>query len=195
MPASITHRAIAKEVNTRLCRFTNDTDYRLYEIGSIIPDSWRYLQETELDIEKLKYARAKAHFKINKNIEDYIFFFNKYRQHIDEPFYLGYLVHIMTDNYFRNYTVENNSYEQLEKVYSWIQKKYELDKMSLVSTKEFSFIPILDELDTTHVNISINFINNTNPTRIINNDINTVEKQINECVDFIVNEITNLKNK
>lgn len=90
MPSATIHICISKKLNKKL----KIDDYE-FTMGNLIPDSWRNNGEPD---------RHLTHFseKCYQN-ENYLKFYEKYKKYLNSPFVLGYLTHLMTDFYYRNY--------------------------------------------------------------------------------------------
>ena len=88
MPAGGIHLCIAKEVAMRL----NIKQTMNYFIGNIALDSWRNSNST----------KEGTHFISNENDVDYNYdyFFEKYKEHLDNEFVLGYLIYLIVDKYW-----------------------------------------------------------------------------------------------
>ena len=94
MPSFVIHSVVAQKIN----KFFN-LDEELFILGNIMPDCWR---NTPAAME----GRNKSHFQPqgeDSTPEDYEAFYNKYSNHMDNPIYMGYLIHLMTDIYWRKY--------------------------------------------------------------------------------------------
>lgn len=92
MASAIIHLCVAKKVNAYL-----EMDEKLLSLGAIAPDLSKQIGET----------KEKSHF-LNSDkesgIPDCEAFVKKYRQELDKPFEMGYLIHLITDKYwFRDY--------------------------------------------------------------------------------------------
>lgn len=95
MASAIIHLCVAKRINEKLK--LPETSFFL---GSIAPDLSKQIGETKI----------KSHF-LNFSSEDSIpdcdAFVSKYRKYLDNPFELGYLIHLLTDKYwFRDYVYQ-----------------------------------------------------------------------------------------
>ena len=95
MPAFTFHAAVAKELNKDL--LLNEEEFLL---GSIAPDCWRNRNDMR---EKNRYLSHFQSEELGFEKENYDFFYSKYYDKISEPFYMGYLVHLMTDDFYRRY--------------------------------------------------------------------------------------------
>ena len=95
MPSARIHEAIAKEVNKKF----NMNDL-LLRIGTVAPDCWRNVTE-ESGI-KDKYLSHFWNFRVKQGqANDYEEFYLKYYNHLCEPFYFGYLIHLIVDQYWK----------------------------------------------------------------------------------------------
>ena len=93
MASAVIHLCVAKKVNNYLQK-----DERAFSLGAIAPDIAKQVGET----------KNKSHFLDEDEVEStpphYERFIRKYREDLDKPFELGYLVHLMTDFYwFKDY--------------------------------------------------------------------------------------------
>lgn len=96
MPSARVHEAIAKKIN-------EDYNYneKLLRIGTISPDCWRNVPK-DSGI-KDKYLSHFWDFRIkNGQANDYEEFYIKYNDDLDNPFYFGYLVHLIVDQYWKD---------------------------------------------------------------------------------------------
>ena len=97
MPSARIHEAIAKELNV---------DYKfdelLLRIGTVSPDCWRNV-DSESGI-KDKYLTHFWDFRIKDGqANDYKEFYLKYYNKLNNPFYFGYLVHLIVDQYWKTF--------------------------------------------------------------------------------------------
>ena len=95
MPASAIHMSVANIINKKLKQPSFE-----FTIGNIAPDCWRH--------SLLHNDKHLSHFStdteingIKMKIENYEKFIEKYKNKLDDPFVLGYLTHLMTDNYWK----------------------------------------------------------------------------------------------
>ena len=93
MASAVIHLCVAKKLNSHL----NMNEIEL-SLGSIAPDIAKLVGET----------KNKSHFLKENDNEDelpqYDLFIKKYKNELNKPFELGYLIHLMTDYYwFRDY--------------------------------------------------------------------------------------------
>jgi hypothetical protein len=94
MASTIIHLCVAKKVNNYLQK-----DEKLLSLGAIAPDISQQIGETKL----------KSHFlhSIDDPVPDCDCFVKKYYQELDNPFELGYLIHLLTDKYWFKYYLNN----------------------------------------------------------------------------------------
>ena len=147
MPPARIHEAIAKEVNKN-----KNYDELLLRIGTVAPDSWR-----NVETNKRKYITHFWDFRIkeNKQANDYQEFYLKYYKNLNNPFYFGYLVHLIVDQYWKTnidtlYRIEKDgkiifklkdgtykedkdywSYHDSIKMQKQVAKIYNLDKLPI----------------------------------------------------------------
>ena len=93
MASAIIHLCVAKKINSHLNM--NETELSL---GAIAPDIAKQIGET----------KNKSHFLRENESEEipphYDLFIKKYKDELNKPFELGYLIHLMTDYYwFRDF--------------------------------------------------------------------------------------------
>lgn len=159
MPSHKIHIKIAQDVNKKL-----KIDKNLLMIGSILPDLYED-----------KSNHSFSHFKTNPRNHQFYnkkVFLNKYN--INNPVMLGYLVHILTDEFYNSYVknnyfvIENGKLAGIKKIDGEIYydepneityiKQVEFDKYDkcLMTTREFYLfddfnildkIPKIDECD------------------------------------------------
>lgn len=107
MPAARIHEAVAKEINKDY-----GMDETLLRIGTVSPDCWRNV-ESGTGV-KDKYLSHFWDFRIKEGqANDYAEFYIKYYNQLSNPFYFGYLLHLMTDQYWKTnvdpkYEVQEN---------------------------------------------------------------------------------------
>ena len=97
MPSARIHEAIAKEINNDY-----NFDELLLRIGTVAPDSWR-----NADYEDREVGKHITHFwdyRIKEGqANGYEEFYLKYYNYLDNPFYFGYLIHLIVDQYWKTY--------------------------------------------------------------------------------------------
>ena len=97
MPSARIHEAVAKEVNKDY-----NYDELLLRIGTVAPDCWRNV-ENENGV-KDKYLTHFWDFRVKQGqANDYEEFYFKYYNFLTNPFYFGYLVHLITDQYWKTF--------------------------------------------------------------------------------------------
>lgn len=108
MPSARIHEAIAKEINVDY-----NFDELLLRIGTVAPDCWR-----NADYESTEVGKQVTHFwdyKIKTGqANGYEEFYLKYYNYLDNPFYFGYLIHLIVDQYWKTYI--DSKYETEENV-------------------------------------------------------------------------------
>lgn len=84
MASSVIHICVAKKINDTL-----KVNERQFYLGSIAPDISKFIGE----------PREKTHFitSADSDVPEINLFLEKYRQYLDDPFVLGYFVHLYTD--------------------------------------------------------------------------------------------------
>jgi len=93
MASAVIHLSVAKKINNYL-----QMDERIFSLGAIAPDIAKLVGET----------KNKSHFLDSDEDEStpphFERFIKKYKDELDKPFEMGYLVHLMTDFYwFKDY--------------------------------------------------------------------------------------------
>lgn len=97
MPSARIHEAIAKNINKKY-----NMDELLLRIGTVSPDCWRNVP-ADSGV-KDKYLSHFWDFRIkNGEANDFIEFYFKYYENLNNPFYFGYLVHLIVDQYWKTY--------------------------------------------------------------------------------------------
>lgn len=97
MPSARIHESIAKEINKH-----RNLDELLLRIGTVSPDCWRNV-ESENGV-KDKYLTHFWNFRIKEGqANDYQEFYLKYYNSLTNPFYFGYLVHLIVDQYWKTF--------------------------------------------------------------------------------------------
>ena len=189
MPAGGIHLCIAKKLADKNKKLDNFEFY----VGNIAPDSWRNSAST-------KY---KSHFNSRICTNDYMKFFDKYKDHLDNMFVLGYFVHLITDRYWYGNKLYPNDYvvppadyhREISEISSSLMKKYNIDKLNHIDN---NFINLVEELETSGINKTIDYLNKENyqvDYGIMKYDINIIEKEIEETYNFIIKELERLDNK
>ena len=104
MASSIIHICVAKEINKVLkIKETNN-----YFLGSIAPDISKLVGD----------PRSKSHFYDENGKTNIDKFLKKYKDKLNNPFILGYFIHLYTDliweKYFLNNIVEGNYIKKID---------------------------------------------------------------------------------
>ena len=134
MASAIIHLCVAKEINKYL---KMDENYLL--LGSIAPDISKQIGET----------KEISHFLDHSNEDDIPNidrFLAKYRSELNNPFEMGYFIHLLTDKYwFRDY------------VYKFIER-YTQDKIK----KNVTYTALKDLIYNDYTNLNITLIDKYN---------------------------------
>lgn len=182
MPAARVHEAVAKKINQEYC-----FDEKLLRIGTISPDCWRNVP-SDSGI-KDKYLTHFWDFRVKAGqANDYTNFYIKYYQFLNNPFYFGYLIHLIVDQYWKtnvdpryekkidgeSYVVDKNgnmikdenwlSYYEGIKMQQRLAKKYHLDYLPINSNEYPDFFCEIDELNLNGLfgeNGSLDYTNKT----------------------------------
>ena len=177
MPSAAIHQSVAMIVNKKI-----KLEPSLFMLGSVAPDCWRHSE--------FHNNKKRSHFIFEETkIPNYNDFAQKYSNHLDQPFVVGYLVHLMTDSYWHLYVrpkyefVLNGEmvikmkdgtlfkgdacgrelflYKNNRKVIPNIIEKYDIS--NLESLEEMpSFKNCINELDLSGINYTIKYINEVN---------------------------------
>ena len=183
MPAGGIHLCVAKKVATLL-----NIDISMnYLVGSIAPDSWRNSNSTKLG----------THFLEEEGSLDYNYdyFYSKYKDYLSNDFVLGYLVHLITDRYWRvnNFitTTKPKIYEEEIKACSNIISRYNIQRLYLPSDLD----NVVEELETSGIEKTINYLNGVNYLEDKNSvyDVNEILMRIKETAEFVSSELDRLK--
>jgi hypothetical protein len=134
MASAVIHLCVAKEINKYL---KMDENYLL--LGSIAPDISKQIGET----------KEISHFLDHTNEDDIPNidrFLSKYKSELNNPFEMGYFIHLLTDKYwFRDY------------VYRFIER-YTQDKVK----KKITYTAIKDLIYNDYTNLNITLIDKYN---------------------------------
>lgn len=181
MPSARIHEAIAKEINKEF-----NMDEILLRVGTVAPDSWRNV-ETK-DGFKDKNITHFWDFRIKDGeANNYEEFYLKYYNNLENPFYFGYLLHLITDQYWKTYVdpiyffnedginkvklkdgsshEDKNWYSYYEdlKIQKQLCKTYNLGKLPIEEKDIPNFECEIDELNLTGLfgtHGTLNYINN-----------------------------------
>jgi len=85
MASAIMHICVAKKVNEYL-----NMDEKMLYLGTIAPDISKQIGE----------SKNKSHFLKDEDIPDVNMFYNKYKDYLNNPFEMGYYIHLLTDYYW-----------------------------------------------------------------------------------------------
>ena len=182
MPSARVHEAIAIKINNEY-----KYDEKLLRIGTISPDCWRNVSNDSGV--KDKYLSHFWDFRIkNGQANDYENFYIKYFKDMDNPFYFGYLLHLIVDQYWKknidsryekridniSYVIDKSgnlikdenwfSYYEGIKMQQRLAKKYNLDILSTNSDDYKNFSCRINELNLNGLfneGGSIDYINKT----------------------------------
>ena len=161
-----------------------------YFVGTVSPDSWRNSNST----------KEGTHFISNENSNDYNYdyFYEKYREYLNNEFVLGYLIHLIVDKYwhtnnFIGTTINQDEYDELNKACSNVINQYEIKKLELPDDLD---TPI-EELEISGLIKTIDYLNSVNYLSDMNSNFNIDEVmiRIDETASFVINELLRLKNK
>ncbi len=163
MPSARIHEVIVKKINEQY-----NMDELLLRIGTVAPDCWR---NTTLEhINKVTTHFLNPNDKIENN-SDYLAFYLKYKDDMNNPFYFGYLIHLIVDTYWKNkidvlYDFKENgvkkcrlidgsivddvdyfSYYENKKIQKELAKKYNLTLFPIHVDEVKNFESHIEELD------------------------------------------------
>lgn len=217
MPSARIHEAIVKELNKEY-----KMDEILLRIGTVAPDSWRNVKNKT---EKDKFLTHFWDFRIKSGqANNYEEFYIKYYSYLDNPFYFGYLIHLIVDQYWKTYIdpkflmskdnikgfrLPNGEFKENKDWYGYfesikIQKQlseyYHLDKLP---TKIEGFTCAISELDLSGLfgeSGTLNYINKTlSPDGKSEKSelypLDDIIKYINETTKVVKKELKTLKAK
>ena len=95
MPSARIHEVVARKVNKDF-----KMDDILLRLGAIAPDSWRNVSEdSKFHSKELTHFWDESIKEEQKN--NYKKFYIKYKDKMNNPFYFGYLIHLITDQYWK----------------------------------------------------------------------------------------------
>lgn len=219
MPSSIIHYSVGKLVLEKTDMFKDEHDIFLYSVGLIAPDSWRNCQRFKDSplpkIEKRKFS----HFSNDGTwSENYDLFYKKYKDYLDNPFMVGYFVHLITDRNWRNdmfYNCfcEDGSIKLLNgttingvngvrkqllqsesvKMAVLLAKKFKLQELQTLTDEEIKSLPKMDELEFDGLNKTISYHNSEINLKIDEKlEVYKLEDfvlGIDNCSNFIIEEL------
>jgi hypothetical protein len=222
MPAATIHRCVAKKILEMTNLYTNDEDKFLFEVGCIAPDSWKNTKRFKNSTLPKKQKRCYSHFSPkDKYIELYLDFYTKYNPKKEDAFMVGYLVHLMTDFFWRylifyNYFNKDGSVKLINglsingekgvrktllknetmKIVTYLAKEYELKELDHLSSRELSQLPVMDEIEFDGLNEAIDYDNNeaTNDFKyeLMVYKVSEFKNGITKCSNIIIGELANL---
>lgn len=202
MPSARIHEAVAKEINK---------DYKMNElllrIGTVSPDSWRNVETGVKD----KYLSHFWDFRVKEGqANNYEKFYLKYYNYLSNPFYFGYLIHLIVDQYWKTnidpkyvviengvkgYRLKDGSFHNDENWFGYydglkLQRKlaeiYDLGIFPLNQDELDGFYCEIDELNLSGLfgeNGSLNYINTE--LSPIENDDESLIYDINDIINYI----------
>lgn len=97
MPSARIHEAIVKTINKDF-----GMDELLLRIGTVAPDSWRNALPKSNNKDKYLSHFLDPSIKLGDD-SNYINFYKKYYNQLNNPFYYGYLIHLIVDQYWKAY--------------------------------------------------------------------------------------------
>lgn len=206
MPNALIHRCVNKKVLERINKYKTEEEKYLYDVAAIAPDSWRNTKRFKESQLPKKLKRMHSHFsKETEYIEHYEIFKKKYKKHLENPFIFGYLVHLMTDNFWRTQMHEKSIVDEehgnilnhdLEILTQEISNYYNINELKELTEKQIEFLPKIDEMTYEGINDTIRFTNNQLLTKtsgqIKKYALDDIVKGIEICAQKIIEEIGDL---
>jgi hypothetical protein len=216
MPNALIHRCVNKRVQQEIKKFNDEKDLYLYDVASVAPDSWRNTERFKNSDLPKKEKRKHSHFSNdNEFVENYNKFKNKYIKYIDNPFIFGYMIHLMTDNFWRIEMFYKNNFDindinnELLNVEHLDEKSelthdvdihlkdiaihYNISDLKELTEEELNSIPVIEEMTYEGINTTIRYINQQMKEENLNKPIRyTIEDVINgieTCTKKIVDEL------
>ena len=107
MPSARIHESIIREINA----YYNYDDL-LLRIGTVSPDCWRNSGEKNKFLTHFWNHRIKS-----GEANDYLEFYLKYYNDLNNPFTFGYLVHLIVDQYWKTYISPKYQFDKDGKTY------------------------------------------------------------------------------
>lgn len=186
MPAGGIHLCVAKKL---LKNFPNIDEY-LFLLGNIAPDSWRNSNSTKIG----------THFQINKDGKsNYDYFYQKYKDKLNNPFVLGYFIHLLTDSYWYSNDLETafanrekplDYYEEIGIITSKLMMIYNIKPIKKIDEKLEN--PVM-ELETSGINKTIEYLNSVNYGKEKETpkyfNLDKTIKGINDTYTYIMNKL------
>lgn len=216
MPNALIHRCVNKRVQEEIKKFKDEKDLYLYDVASVAPDSWRNTERFKNSDLPKKEKRKHSHFSNNNEfVENYDVFKNKYINNINNPFIFGYMIHLMTDNFWRlemfyknNFDINdiNNELLNIEHLdekselthdvdihLKEIANRYDIKDLKELTEEEINEIPKIDEMTYEGINTTIRYINKQmkeeNSNKPIRYTLEDVINGIETCTKKIVEEL------
>lgn len=216
MPNALIHRCVNKRVQEEIKKFKDEKDLYLYDVASVAPDSWRNTERFKNSDLPKKEKRKHSHFSNNNEfVENYDVFKNKYINNINNPFIFGYMIHLMTDNFWRlemfyknNFDINdiNNELLNIEHLdekselthdvdihLKEIANRYNIKDLEELTEEEINEIPKTDEMTYEGINTTIRYINKQmkeeNSNKPIRYTLEDVINGIETCTKKIVDEL------
>ena len=216
MPNALIHRCVNKRVQQEMKKFKDEKDLYLYDVASVAPDSWRNTERFKNSDLPKKEKRKYSHFSNNNEfVENYDVFKNKYIDNIDNPFIFGYMIHLMTDNFWRlemfyknNFDIKDINNELLNVEHldekselthdvdihlKDIASYYNITDLKELTEEEINIIPKIDEMTYDGINTTIKYINKQmkedNLNKPIRYSLEDVINGIETCTKKIVEEL------
>lgn len=212
MASARVHEAIAKEINKEY-----GMDETLLRIGTVSPDCWRNVK-VDSGV-KDKYLTHFWDFRIkNGQANDYGEFYFKYYNQLSNPFYFGYLIHLMADQYWKTYVdpkyevqengikgfrLKDGSFHDNEnwfgyfediKLQKMLARKYNLGYLPTEESSIPNFSCEIDELNLSGLfgtNGTLSYINNELSPK--NGDQESQIYDLNDIIDSIYNTVKFIK--
>ena len=204
MASAIIHIAVAKEINKKL----NMNEKELF-LGTIAPDIRKHLGET----------KVKSHFltENSTNLPNLKYFLSKYQSNLNNPFIMGYYIHLFTDylwfKYFIKEISNSNDYIKLlsgetlkcskEDITKIIYNDYSNLNISLIEEYNLDLSLFYEKLETPNIDfdeIPVDklqiivdkmgiIIENSKRGGVYSFNIDNIKSFIKLCTDIISNDI------
>lgn len=186
MPSTVIHLCIAKQINKKF-KF----DEQLLYLGSIAPDISKFSN----------FSKLKTHFSNQDYPDEPIIkdFYKKYQNKFNDPFILGYFIHLIADDLWNKYIyAKNNSpKEVITKLlyidYYSLNKKliseYQID-LSKLNNYDYNTLSQIDDLSfdqlPTLITETINVVNSSKEQEPMIITIDDTRKFITDCCNIII---------
>lgn len=180
MPALQVHIAIAKKIS-------NNKDFIL---GNILPDI--------CTVKNISHKTT--HYNVLKKISIDLFL-KEYKDKLNNPIIKGFLVHLLTDEYFNKYTSENHYFKNNNTSYTILNDGTICSKdIWKIKQNDFAVYGNNFKNKITTTNNTLKYIKDL--PFITNNDLNNIIKKANDLTNyngtykmFTKNELDNVFNK